>query len=579
MNPLLPVPRRQTLDQAPRTPPTVRLLKGAKRWALAVLLGCVALLALAPVAGAVTPGAISGTVTNEAAAAVQGIQVEVLNPVTHEFAGVAFTDASGKFTVASVAPGSYKVEFVDSSKTYAPQFYKEKSSFSAAELVAVVEATTTLNINAKLHAGGSVNGTVTDTHGNALTNVFVNVINEEGEFAGGSATDSLGKYTVTGLAKGSFKVGFSLEEGVNFVAQYYNGKSSFSEADKVLVVEGATTEHIDAKLQEGGRISGTVTDAVTHRPLANVFVSAFEPSKIAFGSAVTNAAGEYTIVGLSTGSYTVEFEQFTETEAGSEYINQSRTGIGVAQGNTTSGINVALVPRKPSNTSAAVASGTPTVGQTLSCSNGSWSGIATITYAYKWLRDGSAIAGATGSTYVVQATDQAHGLACEVTATNPAGHASATSNTLKVAAPPPPPPPPPPTLSGAGLTNKRFRVANKDTAVVAKKAPRGTSFHLTLSEPSKVQIVITRSAPGLRRGHRCLAPTAKLKHAHAKRCTRTLTAGTLTRLHEPQGVSIVPFSGRIGHRPLQPGVYKATLKASNANGVAAPVVLTFIVVR
>jgi hypothetical protein len=114
---------------------------------------------------------------------------------------------------------------------------------------------------------------------------------------------------------------------------------------------------------------------------------------------------------------------------------------------------------------------------------------------------------------------------------------------------------------------------------LAKKAPLGTSIHLALSEASKLQIVITRSAPGLRRGHRCVAPTTKLKRAHAKHCNRTLTVGTLTRSNEPQGADIVPFSGRIGHRPLEPRAYKAVLNASNANGLAAPVTLTFVVVR
>jgi hypothetical protein len=268
--------------------------------------------------------------------------------------------------------------------------------------------------------------------------------------------------------------------------------------------------------------------------------------------AAANAAGEYTIVGLRSGSYSVEFEQFTETEAPSEYITQTDKGVGVTQGSTTAGINAALIPRKPNNTGAPVASGTPSVGQTLSCANGSWIGIPTISYAYKWLRDGSAIAGASGGTYVVQAADQGHSLACEVTASNPAGHAAATSNTLKVAAPLPPPPP---ALTGARLTNKRFRVAKRDTAILAKKAPLGTSIHLALSEASKLQ------------------------RAHAKHCNRTLTVGTLTRSNEPQGADIVPFSGRIGHRPLEPRAYKAVLNASNANGLAAPVTLTFVVVR
>jgi hypothetical protein len=238
---------------------------------------------------------------------------------------------------------------------------------------------------------------------------------------------------------------------------------------------------------------------------------------------------------------------------------------------------VGLVPKKPTNTSAPGLSGTPTVGQTLTCSKGTWTGIATLTYAYKWLRDGGAIAGPTGGTYAVQAADQAHGLSCEVTATNPKGHAAATSNTLKVA--PAVVAPPRPTLTAARLTNKRFRVSKKATAVSAKRAPLGTSFLFTLSTPSRVQIALSRSAPGLRRGHSCLAPSAKLRRKHAKRCTRTLRVATLTRSSLLPGAARVDFSGRVGKKPLQPGSYRALLTAGNSSGLSTPAVLTLVIVR
>jgi DNA-binding beta-propeller fold protein YncE len=137
----------------------------------------------------------------------------------------------------------------------------------------------------------------------------------------------------------------------------------------------------------------------------------------------------------------------------------------------------------------------------------------------------------------------------------------------------------PPAITAASLTNRRFRVAKKDTAISAKKAPLGTTFRFTLSAAAKLRIVITRSAPGLRHGHSCLAPTAKLKRAHAKHCTRTLTVGTLTRSNEPKGADSIAFSGRIGHRSLSPRAYHAVLSASDAGGRSKAVTLAFIVVR
>jgi len=84
----------------------------------------------------------------------------------------------------------------------------------------------------------------------------------------------------------------------------------------------------------------------------------------------------------------------------------------------------------PSNTVAPVLSGTPTVGQTLSCSTGTWLGTLPITYTYQWKRGVLNISGATSSTYTLVQADALQTITCEVTATNVAGSASATSNSI-----------------------------------------------------------------------------------------------------------------------------------------------------
>ena len=80
--------------------------------------------------------------------------------------------------------------------------------------------------------------------------------------------------------------------------------------------------------------------------------------------------------------------------------------------------------------SSPVASGTAQVGQTLSTTDGTWQGVATITFAYQWRRDAVNIAGATSSTYTLVADDYNTNLDCVVTATNGLGSANADSNDL-----------------------------------------------------------------------------------------------------------------------------------------------------
>jgi hypothetical protein len=93
--------------------------------------------------------------------------------------------------------------------------------------------------------------------------------------------------------------------------------------------------------------------------------------------------------------------------------------LGMAVGSTLAAGETALEP-KPVNTEAPKLTGTPKVGQMLSCSQGGWSNNPS-SYSYTWLRSGSPIAGQTASTYTVQSADQGHSVTCQVTAGNSGG--------------------------------------------------------------------------------------------------------------------------------------------------------------
>jgi hypothetical protein len=85
----------------------------------------------------------------------------------------------------------------------------------------------------------------------------------------------------------------------------------------------------------------------------------------------------------------------------------------------------------PVNTAAPVASGTGTVGQNLTTTNGTWT--YGQTYTYQWLRGGVPISGGVNQTYALVGADSGTSVSCQVTAHNPAGTASATSNAIAVA--------------------------------------------------------------------------------------------------------------------------------------------------
>jgi hypothetical protein len=428
------------------------------RGALAVAVISLALLAGAPSAlAAAGTGKITGTVTKVGGTEpIEGIEVcayELDSEPEHLPKHCAKTDTSGNYTISEIPGAEYEVEFsapVESGLDYITQYYKDKSSFDTAEGFTVREGQNKEDINAELQVGGEISGTVTNTSKVGLQDIEVIAYQAGlGYPVADVKTDAHGKYTIAGLANGSYKVEFSpqFESGLNYVPQFYDDKSSFAAAEPVSVKTEETTEDIDVELQPGGTIEGTVTDASTNMALPNVEVEALGPNETFEGVAVTEANGHYTIIGLASGSYKVDFADIRYI---TQYYNNqpsfaSANPVTVLDGSITQQIDAALLPvalantgaKAPVNTVAPVLSGTPALGQALSCSTGTWAGSPKPSYSYSWLRDGAAIAGAVASTYTVQTADTGNRVACKVTATNKNGSAAAASNTLAIPLPAP----------------------------------------------------------------------------------------------------------------------------------------------
>jgi hypothetical protein len=94
--------------------------------------------------------------------------------------------------------------------------------------------------------------------------------------------------------------------------------------------------------------------------------------------------------------------------------------------------SVAVPGSAPEDIDQPSISGTLTVGSTLTCAPGKWSGAPEPTYTYQWLLRGEEIVGATAATFNVQNVDRGVVLSCRVTATNREGSGSAASQGVHV---------------------------------------------------------------------------------------------------------------------------------------------------
>jgi hypothetical protein len=133
----------------------------------------------------------------------------------------------------------------------------------------------------------------------------------------------------------------------------------------------------------------------------------------------------------------------------------------------------------------------------------------------------------------------------------------------------------PPALSAVSMSNSRFRVAS-GRAHAAGHAPIGTTFRFAVSASATVTITIKRLLPGVMRGHSCV-PSATAGPADTRRCTRSVSVGSIARSLALAGDHSIPFRGVVGHGKLLAGSYVASITANNDNGRSEPVSMPFTI--
>ena len=311
-----------------------------------------------------TGASISGTVTEANGKPIMSKNVCVSvypanteDGYTEDESSYATTDASGDYTAGALAPGSYHVYVSDcyeSSRNDAPGYYESDGSIAAVELTAG-EAKT--GIDVQLAEATSISGHVYGGSGDStpLAGACVDVYEAASTYedtVGYATTESDGAYTVDHLTPGvGYKVKFSpCASGSTYTEEFYDEKSSLAEADTVTPTAANPSTGIDGHLPSGASISGTVTDAEGHSiTTQDICVSAYSDGGDSYGYATTDASGEYTIAGLSAGSYYVEFSDCGNSTRndvaqyyGGDPYEQESTLVVLSTGGAKTGVNAQL---------------------------------------------------------------------------------------------------------------------------------------------------------------------------------------------------------------------------------------------
>jgi hypothetical protein len=283
------------------------IIRGSQR--LAVLIVLAASLTFAPSALAAEPGQIAGRVTSASTAEpIEG--VEVCADENMEYggsAGCTKTGTDGAYVVSGLATGEYRVSFFANGLNYLDEYYNDKSQSAEEEPVSVSAGGTTTGIDAALVEAGRLTGEVTDssTHkpieGIEVCASMGDSVGAEHPGAGGCVTTtSTGEYTIAGLYSGNYVVTFNpYPDDLNYFPR--------EEWSVGVTVGSATVDN--AALEEGGEITGRVTDSSTGAPIEGVEVCAEEVNEPTHSPRCepTKSNGDYAIVGLKEDLYKVEF--------------------------------------------------------------------------------------------------------------------------------------------------------------------------------------------------------------------------------------------------------------------------------
>ena len=308
-------------------------------------------------------GTIAGTITEAGTGTpLAGMRVDVYN----EYGGwlnACLSDASGAYSLSGLTTGKYYLKTLNAFP-YLDELYKNllclggSCQVTAGTAIDVTAGQTTTGIDFHLQTGGTITGTVTDAVTNApLSNISVGAYYADGTSTGGAiGTNLAGVYTIGGLPTGTYYVRTGLS--APYFDELYNdivcpnGNCSLQSGTAVIVAVGSTTSGIDFALQSGGTITGTVQDAATGAPIADVFVHLCSDSGSCGGGGVlTNVSGAYTMGGLAPGTYYLRAasklpylgELYNNLPCpGGNCTVTDGTPVGVTVGTTTSGINFTL---------------------------------------------------------------------------------------------------------------------------------------------------------------------------------------------------------------------------------------------
>ena len=291
-------------------------------------------------------GTITGVVTDGRGHRLSHVCVGSVAPAQTPDGGYSDIEYTrdGSYQARNLAPGLYLVGFGCTNGYLAGQWFKSTQTVGGADLVSVNPGVITAGINAVMRPGGFISGMVTNRAGQRLANMCVLAFQRSSGLIAGYTgsipyTDNGGRYRIGQLAQGRYDIEFFDCYNSVYGSQWYARRATQRAATGVWVRSGRITTGIGAALAVGGSISGRVVDNLG-RPVG-VCVTASDVATNSYAFSWSGANGYYTITGLSSGKYSVEFSACGTGEPNVGSVTSPGL-VRVVAPHATRGINVRL---------------------------------------------------------------------------------------------------------------------------------------------------------------------------------------------------------------------------------------------
>ncbi len=291
-------------------------LRTVRRATLALLSALLVSLVATSTSGGADTGAITGKVTAlSGGAPIEGVEVCANRTNTVPTQKCALSEADGTYSLTGLLASEYVVVFSTGpdGPNVVRRLFDNTENYVEADYVIVGEGETVENVDAQMREGGAIKGTVTGLGGAPVEGTNVCAVTEE-TFADCGESDDKGEYAITGVPPGEWMVRFGPTFlGPEYLTQYYDHRDRESEADPVAIAAGEVKAGIDAELEVGAAIEGTVFSPTGATP-SGISVCALEAPGGKLVHCTETVDGRYRLRLLPAGDYKVtfspEFQEF-----------------------------------------------------------------------------------------------------------------------------------------------------------------------------------------------------------------------------------------------------------------------------